>query len=75
MRKSSIRDAILSYLQQHPDGATVADIRAAVSARLGNIPASSVRSSLNLNVSTVFDRLTTGRYRLKKHVSVSLPRQ
>ncbi len=63
----TIRDAILSYLSEVTGReASVGDIRAAVATKLGNVPASSIRSYLNLNVPDLFERTGRGRYRLKK---------
>jgi DNA modification methylase len=62
----SIRDAILAYLTDIGGEASLADIRAAVSKKLGEVSSSSVRSYLNLNVPETFERTGRGRYRLKK---------
>ncbi len=63
----TIRDAILAYLSEVAGReASVRDIRAAVAKKLGNVPASSIRSYLNLNVPDQFERTGRGRYRLKK---------
>jgi site-specific DNA-methyltransferase (adenine-specific) len=63
----TIRDAILSYLSDLKDReASISDIKMAVAKQLGNVPASSVRSYLNLNVPDLFERIGRGRYRLKK---------
>lgn len=61
----TVRDAILAYLSEAEE-ASVADIRAAIVKNLGNVPASSIRSYLNLNASDQFERTRRGRYRLKK---------
>jgi DNA modification methylase len=61
----TVRDAILAYLSEAEE-ASVAEIRAVVVKRLGNVPASSIRSYLNLNVPRQFERTGRGRYRLKK---------
>jgi DNA modification methylase len=67
----TIRDAIISYLSQTEDNeASVKDISAAVSNKLGKISASSVRSYLNLNVPEIFERTDRGRYRLKKKLKI-----
>jgi DNA modification methylase len=67
----TIRDAIISYLSQAEDNeASVKDISAAVSNKLGEVPASSVRSYLNLNVPEIFERTDRGRYRLKKKLKM-----
>ncbi|MBW4023815.1 MAG: site-specific DNA-methyltransferase [Proteobacteria bacterium] len=59
-----IRDAVTGYLASLAGEATLADITAAVSARLGEVSPSSVRSYLNLNVPQTFLRTGRGRYRL-----------
>ena len=68
-----IRDAILSYLAETPgEEASVAEIAAAVTQKLGEVPASSIRSYLNLNVPEQFERIGRGRYRLKKKLNAEL---
>jgi site-specific DNA-methyltransferase (adenine-specific) len=63
----TVRDAILSFLSEHPgQEGSVGEIRAAVAKRLGQVSASSIRSYLNLNVPETFERTARGRYRLKK---------
>ncbi len=63
----TIRDAILAYLSETTGReASVAEIGAAVAKKLGDVPASSIRSYLNLNVPGQFERTGRGRYRLKK---------
>jgi len=63
----TIRDAILAYLSEAAGReASVQDIQAAVAKKLGNVPASSIRSYLNLNVPDLFERTGRGKYRLKK---------
>jgi site-specific DNA-methyltransferase (adenine-specific) len=59
-----IRDAVTRYLVTLAGEATLAEITAAVSARLGEVSPSSVRSSLNLHVPEVFIRTGRGRYRM-----------
>jgi len=60
-----IRDAIIRYLANIKDDASMADIHAAVSGEVGrDVPRSSVRSYLNLNTPRVFTRTSRGRYRL-----------
>jgi DNA modification methylase len=59
-----IRDSIVSYLAA-AESASLAEIQQAVAARLGQVPASSVRSYLNLNTPDLFERTAPGRYRLK----------
>jgi hypothetical protein len=64
----SIRDAIVGYLSKVDKEATLEEIRTAVAAHLGSVSPSSVRSYLNLNVPSIFERTGRGRYRLKKKV-------
>jgi DNA modification methylase len=59
-----IRDAVTRYLASLAGEATLAEITAAVSARLGEVSPSSIRSYLNLNVPDTFLRVGRGRYRL-----------
>jgi DNA modification methylase len=64
MAPGSIRDAITGYLAVLGREASLADITTAVEARLGRVSQSSIRSYLNLNVPSVFDRAERGCYRL-----------
>ena len=57
----SIRDAIITYLRQAGSDASLAEVSAAVAAKLGTVPASSIRSYLNLNVPGTFVRTEKGR--------------
>jgi len=60
-----IRDSIVSYLTA-AEVASVGEIRQAVSAKLGDaVPASSIRSYLNLNTPEIFERKGRGYYRLR----------
>jgi hypothetical protein len=61
-----VRDAILTYLSTVKDDASLEDIRAAVSRKLGEVPSSSVRSYLNENTPKKFARTGRGRYKLKR---------
>jgi hypothetical protein len=64
-RPGQVRDAIVSYLRSRDD-ASVSEIRAAVSEQIGGeVPASSVRSYLNLNTPATFERTGRARYRLR----------
>lgn len=66
-----IRDSIINYLTAS-EHASLAEIREAISAQLGNaVPASSIRSYLNLNTPDVFERTSRGRYRLRTQRSSS----
>lgn len=59
-----VRDSIVRYLSS-ADSASVHEILQAVATRLGDVPASSVRSYLNLNTPDVFERTARGHYRLR----------
>jgi DNA modification methylase len=60
-----IRDSIIDYLSVIGRDATLTEITRAVTSQLGDVPPSSVRSYLNLNVPEQFERTGRGRYRLK----------
>jgi site-specific DNA-methyltransferase (adenine-specific) len=57
-----IRDSIVSYLGARDGDAPLREIHAAVAEDLGGVPASSVRSYLNLNTPRLFTRTAAGRY-------------
>jgi len=59
-----VRDSIVSYLSA-AESASLAEIQEAVATRLGNIPASSIRSYLNLNTPDLFERTERGHYKLR----------
>lgn len=59
-----VRDLIVSYLSGVVS-ASVHEILQAVATRLGDVPASSVRSYLNLNTRDVFERTARGHHRLR----------
>ena len=59
-----IRDSIIDYLAAVPGDASTQEITLAVKGRLGDVAPSSVRSYLNLNTPTTFERTSRGRYRL-----------
>jgi site-specific DNA-methyltransferase (adenine-specific) len=61
----TVRDAIMRYLSEAKE-ASISEIRVAIAKEHGNVPSSSVRSYLNLNVSKFFERTGRGVYRLKK---------
>jgi site-specific DNA-methyltransferase (adenine-specific) len=68
LKPGDIRDSIVSYLATFPGDASVSDISDAVAIQIGAVSASSIRSYLNLNVPTVFERTARGRYRLNRGV-------
>ncbi len=57
-----IRDSIVSYLGSKGGDAHLSEIHSAVRSDLGFVPASSVRSYLNLNTPRLFTRTGLGRY-------------
>jgi site-specific DNA-methyltransferase (adenine-specific) len=61
-----VRDAILAVFRERGGGPIrVRDIQAGVRAALGDVPPSSVRSFLNIQTPTLFERLSKGTYRLR----------
>lgn len=66
-RPGQVRDAIVGYLAEQREVATVAAIQHAATARLGReVPASSVRSFLRLHTEDMFERMGRGQYRLRR---------
>lgn len=65
-RPGEVRDAILSFLRLQRGAASLVQIREGVELVLGTgVPASSVRSYLQLNEGTLFERTARGTYRLR----------
>jgi len=63
-RPGEVRDAIVSVLKARPLGASVSDITQQVAALIGAVPASSVRSYLQLNTPQLFARTNRAQYAL-----------
>lgn len=61
-RPGEVRDAIVSILRARPQGASVADITRQVTALIGDVPSSSVRSYLQLNTPQLFARMNRAQY-------------
>jgi len=61
-RPGEVRDAIVAVLGAKPKGATAAEIRRDVSAIIGDVPSSSVRSYLQLNTPGLFARMDRAQY-------------
>ena len=61
-RPGEVRDAIVSVLKARPHGASVADITRQVTALIGDVPSSSVRSYLQLNTPQLFARMNRAQY-------------
>jgi hypothetical protein len=57
-----VRDAIDGFLRRKGE-ASLKEIEAAVERRIGKVGVSSVRSHLNLNEGTKYQRVGRGRYR------------
>jgi len=64
-RPGEVRDAIVSVLKARPGGASVLDITHQVRSLIGEVPASSVRSYLQLNTPALFARMDRAQYCLK----------
>jgi len=71
--RGAIRDAITDYLSVLGTDASVESIHEAVARRLGTVPQSSVRSYLNLNAGTLFDRTARGHYRMRGRGAEAAP--
>src|SRR5205823_3273384 len=71
-KHGAVRDAIVESLAYRPGGATVAEIAQEVSARIGETPASSVRSYLRLNTPRLFTKLDRGHYRVREEAQATL---
>jgi DNA modification methylase len=71
-KPGSVRDAILDALAFRPRGATVAEIVEQVSARIGETPASSVRSYLRLNTPKLFTKVDRGHYVVREEAQATL---
>jgi DNA modification methylase len=72
-KPGAVRDAILEALSYRPRGATIADIAQEVSARIGETPASSIRSYLRLNTPKLFTKVDRGHYRVREQAQATLP--
>jgi len=64
-RPGEVRDAIVKVLEARPRGASVGEIAGQVTALIGAVPASSVRSYLQLNTPKLFARMDRAQYALK----------
>jgi len=63
-RPGEVRDAIVKVLKARPRGATVGEITDQVTALIGAVPASSIRSYLQLNTPGLFARMDRAQYAL-----------
>ena len=64
-RPGEVRDAIVRVLEARPRGASVSEITQQVASMIGAVPASSVRSYLQLNTPALFARMDRAQYVLK----------
>jgi DNA modification methylase len=71
-KPGAVRDAIVETLAYRPNGATVSEIAQEVSARIGETPASSVRSYLRLNTPRLFTKIDRGHYRVREEAQTTL---
>jgi DNA modification methylase len=71
-KPGAVRDAIVDALAYRPHGATVSEIAKEVSARIGETPASSVRSYLRLNTPRLFTKVDRGHYRVREEAQATL---
>jgi DNA modification methylase len=67
-RPGEVRDAIVRILEARPRGASVSEITNQVTALIGAVPASSIRSYLTLNTPDIFARKDRAQYALN-HLS------
>ena len=61
-RPGEVRDAIIQVLEERPAGGSVREIAHGVSELIGDVPASSIRSYLQLNTPTMFARMDRAQY-------------
>jgi DNA modification methylase len=59
-----VRDSIVAYLRA-AQSASIAEIKQALAARIGDVAASSLRAYLNLNTPQLFERAARGHYKLR----------
>jgi DNA modification methylase len=71
-KPGAVRDAIIEALAYRLSGATVAEIARDVSARIGETPASSIRSYLRLNTPRLFTKVDRGHYRVREETQTTL---
>ena len=64
----TLRNAIVAFMKDRPEGATVQEVYHAVTALLGDVAPSSVRSSLQ---TWRFERIEKGRYKLRDSARIS----
>jgi site-specific DNA-methyltransferase (adenine-specific) len=65
-RPGEVRDAIFGAFERQRKPLTVREIIQELRVTMGEVPASSVRSYLNLNTPFQFERVSRGKYALKE---------
>lgn len=65
-RPGEVRDAIVHILSARPQGASISEITRHVTGVLGDVPASSIRSYLQLNTPALFARTERAQYVLNE---------
>jgi DNA modification methylase len=65
-----VRDSIVAYLRA-AQSASIAEIKQALAARIGDVAASSLRAYLNLNTPQLFERAARGHYKLRSGKAAS----
>ena len=73
-RPGEVRDAIVHVLAGRAAGATVAEVRDQVSALIGPVAPSSIRSYLRINTPELFMRMERGQYLLNGFEATDTPR-
>lgn len=74
-RPGEVRDAIVSVLGARPGGASISEITSDVTSRIGRVPASSIRSYLQLNTPGLFARMDRAQYTLSEFLSDAVTRK
>lgn len=72
-RPGEVRDAIVAVLGARPKGASVFEISRGVTEQIGSVPASSIRSYLQLNTPGIFARMDRAQYVLKEFLQKPKP--
>jgi DNA modification methylase len=70
-KHGAVRDAIVEMLSYRSSGASVSEIAREVSARIGETPASSIRSYLRLNTPRLFTKVERGHYRVREEAQAT----
>lgn len=74
-RPGEVRDAIVNVLKSRPNGASINEITQQVTLLIGEVPASSIRSYLQLNTPDLFVRMERAQYALNGFSYEPLPQE